>query len=101
MKKILIIVTMLMPINSYAVDKCTLLVPKDCEYQNSEFSSGGADSVSYLIEYDCKKPNGSIVKYQDWKFSVAGFVGFGRYFTPTTIEFVSSDIKEKIELKCY
>ncbi len=100
MKKLILLTTLFFASNSHASDVCDLQVPKDCEYLNSEFSTGGADSVSYLMEYDCKRPDGSIVKYQTWEFSVAGMMGFGRYFAPKQINFVKSTIEGRIALKC-
>lgn len=82
-----------------AVSQCRLIVPQDCEYLSSEFSTGGADSPSWVVEYDCRRSDGTIVKHLDWDFSVSGYFGFGRMLAPRRIIFVPKAVDD-IELDC-
>lgn len=64
---------------------CSL--PKNCEYMDSEFSTGGGDKVSYVMEVTCKMPGGQIIKYTHWKVSVGSLIGVGRFTAPKKIVF--------------
>lgn len=61
-------------------------LPKDCKYLDSEFSTGGGDKASYIMEVTCKI-GGSIVKYNEWRFSAANYFGMGRISMPRKIAF--------------
>ena len=75
--------------------QCTL--PKGCQYLDSEFSTGGGNKASYVMEVTCRMPNKSIVKYTSWKLSAGNMLGFGRFTAPKKITFTSGN---KDELVC-
>ena len=75
-------------------------IPKSCDVQSSEFSTGGGDKFFILMEVDCKKPDGSITKYVHQKGSVSGLLGFGRWTTPEKIDFVKSKDDNFDKLVC-
>lgn len=68
----------------------TCKLPKNCTYLDSEFSTGGGDKVSYLMEVTCKMPGNRIVKYLNWELSVGSVFGMGRITAPNRIEFKPS-----------
>jgi hypothetical protein len=72
-------------------------IPKDCTIISSEFSTASGGKASYVMEIDCKKPNGTITKYLDYEFSVAGIFYLGRISMPRKIKFQKWD---KDELEC-
>jgi hypothetical protein len=78
---------------------CTLYVPKNCAYKGSSLSTSGEKSPGYVVEYDCQKPDGQIVKYMDWNFSVLKYFGVGRFSVPRKTIFREWD-KDSIELSC-
>ncbi len=66
--------------------ECSL--PKNCTYLDSEFSTGGGDKVSYMMEVTCKMPKDEIVKYTHWEISITSLFGVGRLTAPKKIAFV-------------
>lgn len=94
---ILSVLLCVMPLAAHA--DCTLYVPKNCAYKSSSFSTSGEKSAGYVVEYDCQKPDGGIVKYMDWNFSVLKYLGIGRLSVPRKTEFKEWD-KDSIELSC-
>jgi hypothetical protein len=98
MYKILLIALFLaLPAAAHA--DCTLHVPKNCAYKGSSLSTSGEKSPGYVVEYDCQKPDGTIVKYMDWNFSVLKYFGVGRFTVPRKTIFKEWD-KDSIELSC-
>lgn len=71
-------------------------LPKQCTYLDSEFSTGGGDKVSYIMEVTCKMPNDQVVKYLHWKVSVGSLLGMGRLTAPKKIVFKKSDRSELV-----
>lgn len=86
-----------MPAIAYA--DCTLYVPKDCAYKSSNLSTSGDKSPGYVIEYDCEKSDGTIIKYMDWDFSVMKYFGIGRFTVPRKTTFKKWE-RDSIELSC-
>jgi hypothetical protein len=87
----------IMPVAAHA--DCVLKVPQDCTYKASTLSTSGEKSPGFVIEYDCQKPDGTIIKYMDWDFSIAKYLGFGRITVPRKTVFTPWD-KDSIELNC-
>lgn len=94
---ILFLMLLIMPCTAFA--DCTLWVPKECAYRSSSLSTSGEKSPGFVVEYDCQKPDGSIVKYMDWDFSVAKYFNLGRLMVPRKTVFKPWD-KDSIELSC-
>ena len=94
---ILFLCLLLLPVTAHA--DCVLNVPKDCTYKSSTLSTSGEKSPGYVVEYDCQKPDGSIVKYMDWNFSVMKYFGIGRFSVPRKTVFKPWN-KDSIELSC-
>lgn len=94
MKKLLALF-ILLPSVSLADGLCK--IPKDCEVISSEFSTGGGNKVSYLMEVDCKTKDG-FVKYVDWQISAGSLFGIGRFTAPDKIVFKKANVK-KLECK--
>ena len=94
---VLLLLFAVMPVQAFA--DCTLFVPKACEYKGSSLSTSGESSPGYVVEYDCQQPDGSIVKYMDWDFSVTKYFGVGRLTVPRKTIFKKWD-KDSIELSC-
>ncbi|MBM7424936.1 hypothetical protein [Spongiibacter marinus] len=69
-------------------------LPKDCQYLDSEFSTGGGDKVSYVMEVTCGMPGEKIVKHTHWKVSAGSLFGIGRFTAPRSIEFRKSNSSE-------
>ena len=75
--------------------QCNL--PKNCNYLDSEFSTGGGDKVSYVMEVTCKMPDLNIIKYTHWKISAGSLFGIGRFTAPKKITFKKGT---RDELEC-
>ena len=73
-------------------------LPKNCTYMDSEFSTGGGDKVSYVMEVTCAMPNEKIVKYNAWQVSIGSVFGVGRFTMPRKIT-LSKGNKDKLECK--
>lgn len=84
-----------LPTLAAAGAKCSL--PKNCTYLDSEFSTGGGNKASYVMEVTCKMPNNTIVKYTSWKLSAGNLFGMGRLTAPKKIVFAPGN---KDELVC-
>lgn len=82
-----ITISMLIFTNHVYAAQCKL--PKGCKYLDSEFSSGGGNKHSYLMEVTCLMPDGTITKYIDWKLSVGSMLNMGRFTAPKKIKFIS------------
>jgi len=86
---ITISVTFMLIFSSMAyAKKAVCVLPKGCKFIESEFSTGGGNKVSYIMEVTCKMPDGSLAKYLSWEFSVGGLFGMGRISAPKKIIFV-------------
>lgn len=70
-----------------AVNAAACDLPKDCAYMDSEFSTGGGDKVSYLMEVTCNMPKDQIIKYTHWQVSIGSLFGMGRFTAPKKIVF--------------
>lgn len=97
MKNICLIVSLVIMCVGGSVNAATCLVPKGCEIISSEFSTGGGDKVSYIMEVDCKQPGGMITKYTHWRISAGSLFGVGRFTMPRKITFSQHS---KDELVC-
>jgi hypothetical protein len=97
--KTLVVVSLIFGLcaTSFAAKSTQCNLPKGCEYLDSEFSTGGGDKVSYVMEVTCKMPNKSIVKYTHWKISAGSLFGIGRFTAPKKIVFKDGN---KDELVC-
>ena len=73
-------------------------VPKDCDVESAEFSTGGGNKVVRYIEVLCRYPNGRQVIYIDEQASIAGAFNMGRFTMPNKIEIIK-DPKLKDEIK--
>ena len=96
MKKLLTAVFLLGAVG--AAHAAEVRVPKDCDVQSAEFSTGGGDKIVRYIEVLCEYPNGRQVIYIDEQASVAGAFGFGRFTMPNKIEIIKDPkLKDKID----
>ena len=88
MKKLIYIALMCGSIYTLNANAAQCSLPKDCTYMDSEFSTGGTESPSYLMEVTCRMPDEKIVKYISWKLTTGGIFGAGRITAPSKITFV-------------
>lgn len=69
-------------------------LPKGCQYLDSEFSTGGGDKVSYIMEVTCRMSKKQIVKYTHWEVSIGSLFGVGRFTAPKKISFKAGKTDE-------
>lgn len=100
MKMRLLFLSMCMVLVSYQPSfarQATCVLPKDCKFIESEFSTGGG-SKNYIMEVTCKLPDGTLAKYLAWNASTAGLFGMGRVAAPRKIVFVPGD-RDRLDCK--
>jgi len=97
MKKLLLIMC-LISTPAFATGQRTAYIPKGCQVESAEYSTGGGDKMIQYLEVLCRFPDGSLAVYIDREFSIGGAIGLGRITQPDKIVFREHD-KDDLELK--